>query len=66
MLKYVNIYRGIMLTKTELKGGDRHTDIRTDIQTDQTDRLQEFHMVYGTKNVKYTVRRHRQELRRRT
>ena len=31
-----------------LKGG---TDGLTDGQTDQTDRLHEFHMLYGTKNI---------------
>ena len=37
---------------TELEGGERRTDGQTDIQTDQTDRLQEFHMLYKTnKNV---------------
>ena len=44
---------------TELEGGERRTDgwtdgltdrLTTDIQTDQTDRLQEFHMLYKTKN----------------
>ena len=41
--KGVNTY-----TQTVLKGG---TDIHTDGQTDQTDRLHEFHMLYGTKNI---------------
>ena len=44
---------------TELEGGDRRaewwtdrrTDRQTDIQADQTDRLQEFHVLYKTKNV---------------
>ena len=44
---------------TELEGVDRRTDWRTDrrtdrqtdIQADQTDRFQEFHVLYKTKNV---------------
>ena len=33
------------------RGTDIHTDGHTDILTDQPTRLQEFHMLYGTKNV---------------
>ena len=37
------------------EGGDIHTDIHTDGLSDQPTRVQEFHMLYGTKNVNSLV-----------
>ena len=44
--------KGKVSTPTDRLSWKGGTDGRTYGQTDQTDRLQEFHMLYGTKNSK--------------